>query len=92
MLTARGSRRNVVWTNTNHLLDIEGYDGVKTGTTRAAGTCLVASGRRGSDHLIVVVLGGSSSPDSRYPDARNLFRWAWRMCGHRASETGPVSR
>ncbi len=86
LVDAEGRRRNVAWTNTNHLLDIEGYDGVKTGTTRAAGTCLVASGRRGKDHLIVVVLGGSSSPDSRYPDARNLFRWAWQMRGNRASD------
>ena len=39
------------WTNTNRLLDIEGYDGVKTGTTTPAGTCLVASGRRGDDQL-----------------------------------------
>ena len=73
LVNGEGKKREVVWKNTNHLLDIEGYDGVKTGTTRGAGTCLVASGRRGKDHLIVVVLGGSSSPDSRYPDARNLF-------------------
>ncbi len=78
VVDAQKKPRNVAWTNTNHLLEIEGYDGVKTGTTQAAGTCLVASGRRGTDHLIVVVLGGSSSPDSRYPDARNLFRWAWQ--------------
>ncbi len=77
-----GKRRNIAWTNTNHLLEVEGYDGIKTGTTRAAGTCLVASGHRGSDHLIVVVLGGSSSPDSRYPDTRNLFRWAWQKREH----------
>jgi D-alanyl-D-alanine carboxypeptidase (penicillin-binding protein 5/6) len=86
LVDAKGHQRDVVWTNTNHLLDTEGYDGVKTGTTQAAGTCLVASGRRGKDHLIVVVLGGSSAPDSRYPDARNLFRWAWRLRGHRATE------
>lgn len=81
-----GKRRNVAWTNTNHLLEVEGYDGIKTGTTRAAGTCLVASGHRGSDHLIVVVLGGSSSPDSRYPDTRNLFRWAWQMRNHNTAK------
>lgn len=75
---AEGHRRNVVWTNTNRLLNTEGYDGVKTGTTSAAGNCLVASGRRGDDHLIVVVLG-SGSTDARYSDARNLFRWAWRL-------------
>ena len=73
-----GSKRNVVWTNTNRLLDTEGYDGVKTGTTRAAGECLVASGRRNGDHLIVVVLGASST-EARYADARNLFRYAWLM-------------
>jgi D-alanyl-D-alanine carboxypeptidase (penicillin-binding protein 5/6) len=77
----QGGRRNVVWTNTNRLLAIEGYDGVKTGTTSAAGACLIASGRRGDDHLLVVVLGSGSS-DGRYADARNLFRWAWIHLGH----------
>jgi D-alanyl-D-alanine carboxypeptidase (penicillin-binding protein 5/6) len=91
LVDAQGKRRNVVWKNTNHLLDIEGFDGVKTGTTQAAGTCLVASGRRGRDHLIVVVLGGSSAPDSRYPDARNLFRWAWQQRGHPADSTATLS-
>jgi D-alanyl-D-alanine carboxypeptidase (penicillin-binding protein 5/6) len=79
---AKGERRTVVWNNTNRLLDMEGYDGIKTGTTTAAGACLVASGRRGTDHLFVVVLGSTSS-DGRYVDARNLFRWAWRERGHR---------
>jgi D-alanyl-D-alanine carboxypeptidase (penicillin-binding protein 5/6) len=92
LVDGEGKRRNVVWTNTNHLLDIEGYDGVKTGTTQAAGTCLVASGRRGQDHLIAVVLGGSNSPDSRYPDARNLFRWAWQMRGRPAETSKALSR
>ena len=32
-----GYQRNVVWQNTNQLLRIEGYDGIKTGTTGAAG-------------------------------------------------------
>ncbi len=77
-----GSTRNVIWTNTNKLLETEGYDGVKTGTTSAAGACLVASGRRGGDHLIVVILGAQSS-DGRYADARNLFRWAWQKRGHK---------
>jgi D-alanyl-D-alanine carboxypeptidase (penicillin-binding protein 5/6) len=71
-----GKTRQVVWNNTNRLLGTEGYDGVKTGSTGAAGSCLVASGRRDNDHLIVAVLGGASS-DSRDADVRNLFRWAW---------------
>jgi D-alanyl-D-alanine carboxypeptidase (penicillin-binding protein 5/6) len=73
-----GMSRNVIWSNTNKLLETEGYDGVKTGTTNAAGACLVASGRRGDDHLVIVVLGAQSS-DGRYADARNLFRWAWKQ-------------
>lgn len=73
-----GTTRTVAWTNTNRLLGIEGYDGVKTGTTTAAGYCLVGSGRRGDAHRIVVVLGATSN-DSRYTDARNLFRWGWAL-------------
>ena len=76
-----GHRRNVVWSNTNSLLKIEGYDGVKTGTTGAAGSCLVASGHRGGDHLIVVALGAASTP-ARDADVRNLFRWAWSRRAH----------
>jgi len=71
-----GYERNIVWKNTNQLLGIEGYSGVKTGTTTAAGACLVAFGERDGRELIVVVLG-STSGDARYTDARNLFRWAW---------------
>lgn len=74
---ADGDKRTLIWENTNRLLGIEGYDGVKTGTTTAAGACLVATGTHGTDRLIVVVLGCTSN-DSRYVDSRNLFRWAWR--------------
>jgi D-alanyl-D-alanine carboxypeptidase (penicillin-binding protein 5/6) len=74
----RGYTRNVVWKNTNELLEIEGFSGIKTGTTRAAGACLVACGSRAGRQLIVVTLGSASSP-GRYVDTRNLFRWAWRQ-------------
>lgn len=57
---------------------MDGYSGIKTGTTEAAGACLVACGEREGSRLIVVVLG-SDSPAARYVDARNLFRWAWRQ-------------
>jgi hypothetical protein len=33
-----------------------------------------------------------SSPDSRYPDARHLFRWAWQKREHRAETMGTSSR
>jgi D-alanyl-D-alanine carboxypeptidase (penicillin-binding protein 5/6) len=81
--TASGSKRRVIWTNTNNLLPLKaGYDGVKTGTTTQAGACLVSSGRRGKDHLIVAVLG-SDSGDGRFVDSRNLYRWAWQKRGQR---------
>ena len=59
------------------LLGIEGYNGVKTGTTSAAGCCLVSSGTRDGKSLYVVVLGADTS-DARYVDSENLFHWAWR--------------
>ena len=70
LLDPNGQKRNVVWTNTNRLLDTEGYDGVKTGTTRAAGECLVASGLREGDHRIIVILGASST-EARYAAVRH---------------------
>lgn len=82
-----GGKRKVVWTNTNKLLDIEGYEGVKTGTTTPAGNCLVGSAVRGETRLIVVVLG-STATDGRYVDARNLFRWAWLELGHKPDARG----
>lgn len=82
-----GEKRKALWINTNRLLDIEGYEGVKTGTTTPAGNCLVASAKRGDDRLIVVVLG-STSADGRYTDSRNLFRWAWLERGHKPEPKG----
>lgn len=76
LLGPGGYTRNVVWENTNDLLPIEGFSGVKTGTTSAAGACLVASGESDQQALIVVVLKANSSR-GRYVDARNLFRWAY---------------
>lgn len=77
-----GYTRNVVWKNTNKLLEIAGYMGVKTGTTDAAGSCLVSVGKHRDDELIVVVLGCSSN-EARYVDTRNLFRWGWMQRGYK---------
>lgn len=71
-----GYTRNVVWRNSNRLLGIEGFDGIKTGTTGAAGACLVSTGVRNGRRLIMVTLGATSG-DARYTDSRNLYRWAW---------------
>jgi D-alanyl-D-alanine carboxypeptidase len=83
LVTARdGSQRPIVWKTTNRLLSIAGYTGVKTGYTKAAGSCLVSTGERGRDSLIVVVLGAPTAA-SAVVDSRNLYRWAWRERGHR---------
>jgi D-alanyl-D-alanine carboxypeptidase (penicillin-binding protein 5/6) len=79
--SADGATRRVTWRNTNRLLAVEGYEGVKTGYTRAAGSCLVSCGKRGSDELIVVVLGAPSA-GAAASDSRNLYRWAWNERGH----------
>lgn len=76
VVTPSGEHRSVRWTNTNQLLQIDGFDGIKTGTTRQAGACLVSSGHRGEDHLLVVVLGSQASAD-RFSDSQMLFEWAW---------------
>lgn len=67
--------------STNQLLtSYDGADGVKTGTTDAAGQCLVASATRNEGRAIVVLLGS----DDRYADAEALLdfyfeHYAWRM-------------
>lgn len=75
---ASGYRRDLAWYNTNRLLKIEGYRGVKTGTTSAAGACLISLGERDDRARVIVVLGSASS-DARYTDTRNLFRWTWQQ-------------
>ncbi|MEM8680728.1 MAG: serine hydrolase [Planctomycetota bacterium] len=64
-----GYRRNVLWQNTNRLLTTKGFDGVKTGTTSAAGACLVTRGERDGKQLLVVVLG-SAVPQACGPVVR----------------------
>jgi len=60
--------------NTNKLLDYyPSSNGVKTGTTNAAGGCLVASAVRGDKWYIVTVLGSSR----RYADAAALFDYGF---------------
>ena len=77
-VTTADEPRLITWKNTNRLLGIAGYDGVKTGTTTAAGACLVSHGVRDGKELFIVVLGASGS-SARYADSRNLYRWAWNQ-------------
>lgn len=73
-----GYQRQILWTNTNRLLNQAGYAGVKTGTTQAAGACLVSLSQRDDREALAVVFGATSS-EARYIDSRNLFRWYWRQ-------------
>ncbi|MBM7854449.1 D-alanyl-D-alanine carboxypeptidase (penicillin-binding protein 5/6) [Desulfohalotomaculum tongense] len=60
--------------NTNKLLwGCTWADGVKTGTTNAAGCCLVASASMNGRHLISVVLHS----DDRYGDTKKLFAYGF---------------
>ncbi len=81
--------------NTNKLLWLYlGTDGVKTGTTEAAGQCLVASATRDDMRLLAVVLASGD----RWSDAATLFDYGfsqWRTekllnAGERVA-TVPVS-
>lgn len=85
-------------TNTNELLgSYPNADGIKTGTTDAAGECLIASTSRAGHRLLAVVLGSRD----RYADARALLDyaaagWWWRGTAlpdnALAWETGPEAR
>ena len=73
--------------NTNRLLlAYDWIDGVKTGTTRAAGNCLVASGSRGGLRLIAVVLHS----DHRWGDALRLLQWGFIHFSDRTLAAGDV--
>ena len=77
---------------TNYLIDVwrsRGYinadaHGIKTGSTDAAGHCLVSSAIRGSLHFVSVVLGGERKTledgeirTYSFYDTNQLFKWAF---------------
>jgi D-alanyl-D-alanine carboxypeptidase (penicillin-binding protein 5/6) len=74
----RNGRGGTLWlVNHNRLLrTYPGVDGLKTGYTRQAGYCLVATARRGSTRLIAVVLGAPTSA-ARFDSAANLLTWGF---------------
>lgn len=74
---ADGSVRVARWENTNKLLS-EGWEGVKTGVTKAAGPCFCGFVTIDSSSYIVTVLG-SMSMDFRWVDCRTLSNWVHSM-------------
>ncbi len=67
-------------TNTNRLLkSMSCCTGMKTGTTRASGRCLVCSGELGGRKVIVVCLGSDSQ--NIWKDSEKLLKWALEGAG-----------
>ena len=74
VLTKDESREKRRLANTNWLLwSFEGADGVKTGTTAAAGYCLVASATRCGVQFVSVVLDSNA----RWSDSARLLSYAF---------------
>lgn len=70
--------RIMTLSNTNRLLRqglYEGVDGVKTGTTAAAGNCLIASATQDGRRLIAVALNSND----RYRDCINMFDYGFKV-------------
>jgi D-alanyl-D-alanine carboxypeptidase (penicillin-binding protein 5/6) len=73
---SRGTSRPLVNTN-KLLLTYPGANGVKTGETREAGKCLVASARRGDKLIIAVVL----NTPKRFEEAAALLDFGFKTLG-----------
>ncbi|MEU8545805.1 serine hydrolase [Streptomyces roseoverticillatus] len=72
---ARNVNRLYTWYNTNKLLgSYGGVTGVKTGTTSAAGPCLVFAARNGGRTVVGVILNDAAN---RYPDAAKMLDYAF---------------
>jgi D-alanyl-D-alanine carboxypeptidase len=83
---ADGSKQGFQLSNTNRLLGRNGIDGLKTGTTKRAGECLIISAAKAPDvrkegdtffttprRLEVVVLGS----EDRFTEAESLLQRSW---------------
>lgn len=80
-LFTRPSGDTKTLTNTNQLLSKVPYcTGMKTGTTRASGRCLVSTGELNGRSVVIVVLGASSEP-VLYKDSEALMRWSLERGG-----------
>ncbi len=70
----------MVWLNSNKLLGLEGFKGVKTGITNTAGPCLCILYENSKyKHKLITVVLGCQNIDYRFRDARRLTLWADNM-------------
>ncbi len=85
-IIARSSKRSVYfhgrnYYSTNHLYDTyyyPGADGMKTGTTSAAGYCFCATATKDGRRMIAVTMASSSS-GQRFSDATVLLNYGFTM-------------
>ena len=63
--------------NRNLLLNLQGYDGLKTGRTTQAGFGLVASAIN-DDRRIISVVNGLNSDKERINETKKMINWAFR--------------
>jgi D-alanyl-D-alanine carboxypeptidase (penicillin-binding protein 5/6) len=57
------------------MLGVDGYNGVKTGITDAAGPCLASCYQKGDKNFIIVLLSSKSMED-RWLEVPKLVEWA----------------
>lgn len=62
--------------------EYEGIDGLKTGTTSAAGCCFTGTATRNGKRLISVVMGASST-NMRYVDTIKMMDYSWDLLSQR---------
>jgi len=79
-LAATPRHHAYVWRTTNMLLrDYPGAIGIKTGSTRAAGYCLLFEARKNGHALLGVVLHSSRNNDmASFADATKILDWGFR--------------
>ncbi|MDD4797258.1 MAG: D-alanyl-D-alanine carboxypeptidase [Eubacteriales bacterium] len=74
--------RVTMLSNTNKLLrTYDGCDGLKTGSTNAAGYCMAATAQRGNSRFIAVVLGDDTS-QQRFDNITMLLNYAFASYTH----------
>lgn len=64
----------LVWVNTNKLLEKRGYKGVKTGVTKSAGGCLSTNFSSKGLNLVTIVLGCRDTK-ARFTDSDAINTW-----------------
>jgi D-alanyl-D-alanine carboxypeptidase len=98
--TALGEETQYLLRNTNELIGRNAIDGVKTGTTRKAGQCLILSAARapesrqeGERHIItprrlnVVILGAAGD---RFATGAQLMSRGWQLYDEWAAQGRPA--